>query len=1314
MHAYQDPGISVAARVQDLLGRMTIEEKAGLLFHAMAMPGPGGVLLEPGQAGGLPVDRTGEQISAGLSHFNVLGEATPRAIAVWHNTLQTRALDTRLGIPVTLSSDPRHGFVANLATSAAAGGFSQWPEPLGLAATGDAALVRRHAEVVRRELVAVGIRVLLGPSADLASDPRWARMLGTFGANADLVGELTVAYLEGLRGDIFGPDSVAAMVKHFPGAGPQKDGEDAHFPYGREQVYPGGRFDLHLAPFERAIAAGVTQVMPYYGMPVGLDDVEEVGFSFNRGIVTGLLREKLGFDGIVCTDWGLVTDGEIFGAPMPARAWGVEHLDRHERIARILDAGCDQLGGEAAPELVVDLVAQGRLAESRLDVSVRRLLAEKFRLGLFDDRRFVDVDAVDDLVGTPAARAEGLEAQRRSIVVLTGETLRSDQTVYVEGADAEIVAEYATVTTDPNAADVAIVRIDAPFEPRTAGFENFFHAGSLEFPADVEHRLLDLAARVPVQLCVFLDRPAVLTPLARTVAGLAADFGASDEALLDVLFGRTAPGGRLPVELPSSMQDVRRQREDVPSDAIDPLFARGAGQIWQARFIRPAQPPTAGIDGPAIAFRGRFTVHRASLVAAWLHVTAHGVYEPYLNGTRIGDDVLAPGWSSYPHRLRYATHDVLPLLADGQNVLGALVADGWYRGRVGFDGGKRDVYGDTVGLFAQLEFIDADGTRTVVGTGPDWEYGPSPITRTGLYDGEHHDARIPLHWTGGDWQPVTTDPAPPRNLVTPDGPPVRRIQELAPVAVRGSIYDFGQNLVGRVRLTVTGPAGATVTLRHAEVLDNGDLGIRPLRQAAQTDTYVLAGDGTEVWEPRFTLHGFRYVQVDGDLTPDALTAIVVHSDMPRTGWFDCSDPDVSRLHENVVWSMRGNFVDLPTDCPQRDERLGWTGDIQLFAPTATYLYDCTGLLRSWLRDLAAEQYPDGNVPLFVPTLNYDRWPPQFMAAWGDAAVVVPWTLYQATGDDQVLRDQLPSMRAWVDGVENLCGPTLTWPEGMQLGDWLEPASPPDAPWQSSTDYRLVGTASFAHCADLLSQIHDALGLPSRYGALAEEIKTAVRDAYVTPDGLLTSDSQTAYALAIGFGLLDGPDRQRAGDRLAELVRKNEYAIGTGFVGTPLVCAALTETGHVDDAYRMLLRRDCPSWLYPVTMGATTVWERWDSLLPDGRINPGEMTSFNHYALGAIADWLHRTVAGLAPAAPGWSRLLIRPQPPAGGELTWASARHLTPHGPAEVRWDLDQTTLRVDVLVPDGVSARLELPGAEPEEVGPGRHHRLAPFTVGA
>ncbi|HMG63377.1 MAG TPA: glycoside hydrolase family 3 N-terminal domain-containing protein, partial [Streptosporangiaceae bacterium] len=397
---YRDPSHSVAERVADLLARMTLEEKAGLLFQQMLLIGPGGALIEdPAQAMTATAGRMVGEL--GMNHFNMLGSAAPREMADWHNRLQALAEDTRLGIPVTLSSDPRNSFTDNPGTAMLSGPFSQWPESLGLAALDDPDLVRRYADTVRREYLAVGIRLALHPQIDLATEPRWSRIPGTFGEDADLTSRLVAAYIEGLRGPgtrALGPDSVAAMVKHFPGGGPQLDGEDPHFSYGREQVYPGGHFDYHLRPFRAAIAAGATQMMPYYGMPVGTR-YQEVGFGFNKGVLTDLLRGQLGFEGIVVTDWGLVTDAVIMGQPMPARAWGVEHLTELQRAEKILDAGADQFGGEHRPELVVELVRSASIAESRIDASVRRLLAEKFRLGLFDDRRYVDPAAAEQTVG---------------------------------------------------------------------------------------------------------------------------------------------------------------------------------------------------------------------------------------------------------------------------------------------------------------------------------------------------------------------------------------------------------------------------------------------------------------------------------------------------------------------------------------------------------------------------------------------------------------------------------------------------------------------------------------------------------------------------------------------------------------------------------------------------------------------------------------------------------------------------------------------------------------------------------------------------
>ncbi|WP_412075948.1 glycoside hydrolase family 3 protein [Streptomyces xanthophaeus] len=464
-------------------------------------------------------------------------------------------------------------------------GFSLWPEPPGLAAVGDEELVRAHADIVRQEYLAVGIRLALHPTADLATEPRWPRVLGTFGSDAEVAARMVGAYVRGLQGETLGPAGVSAMTKHFPGAGPQLNGEDAHFPYGREQVYPGGNFDYHLIPFEAAFAAGTSQVMPYYAMPVGTP-YEEVGFGFNKGVITGLLREKYGFDGIVCTDWGLVTDTQIFGAPFPARAWGVEDLDRLTRVERILDAGADQLGGEAAPDLVVELVRTGRVTAERIDASVTRLLREKFVLGLFDDP-YVDPDAAARICGSPEFTAAGLAAQSRSITVLKDRPadatapllpLAPGTRIYTEGIDRAVAARYATVVDTPQEAEVAVVRIAAPYDKeRTAGFESFFRAGRLDFTEDELRPVLDVASAVATVVGIFLDRAAVIPEIADRAAALVADFGASDTALLDVLFGRVKPEGRLPFELPRSMESVVAGHEDVPDDSGDPLFPYGHG-----------------------------------------------------------------------------------------------------------------------------------------------------------------------------------------------------------------------------------------------------------------------------------------------------------------------------------------------------------------------------------------------------------------------------------------------------------------------------------------------------------------------------------------------------------------------------------------------------------------------------------------------------------------------------------------------------------------------------------------------------------------
>lgn len=745
-----------------------------------------------------------------------------------------------------------------------------------------------------------------------------------------------------------------------------------------------------------------------------------------------------------------------------------------------------------------------------------------------------------------------------------------------------------------------------------------------------------------------------------------------------------------------------------------------APEDWVASPISPAWDEDRDSDRRPPLLRRTFELPRP-VTSARLYVTAHGLYEMEVNGSKIGTDAFSPGWTVYGERLRYYTYDVTGHLGQGENAMGAWLADGWYRGRFGFNGGHRNLYGDKVALLAQLQVTHDDGSVTVVGTDGQWKASFGPILFTGLYEGEEYDSRLlPSGWSrpgfsDGAWQPVVEGHRDPATLVAPEGPPVRCTDQVRPVNVTTSpsgklILDFGQNLVGRLQVTVQGGAGRTVTLRHAEVLQDGELYTRPLRGAAATDVYTLAGGAPETWEPRFTIHGFRYAEIGGWTGGDVaenVIARVYHTDMARTGWFECSDPDLNRLHENVRWSMKGNFVDIPTDCPQRDERLGWTGDLQVFAPTATFLYDCSGMLSSWLKDVAAEQAPDGTVPWYVPVIpGGDYWTPvRPGAVWGDVAVLTPWVLYERFNDAKILADQYQSAKAWVDLLDSLAGGSHLWNTGFQLGDWLDPSAPPENPSEAKTDRHLVASAYFAWSARHLGRMAGVLGKADdelRYLELARAASEAFAKEYILPDGRMTSDAQTAYALAIVFDLFPSVElRQLAGKRLAELVREAGNRIATGFAGTPVIADALTSVGELETAYDLLLEKECPSWLYAVAQGGTTIWERWDSLLPDGTVNPGEMTSFNHYALGAVADWMHRSVAGLAPLEPGYRRILFRPQP--GGGLRSASAAHETPYGRASISWKRDGSGHSVEIEVPTGTTARVELPGRAPADVGPGR-----------
>jgi alpha-L-rhamnosidase len=731
---------------------------------------------------------------------------------------------------------------------------------------------------------------------------------------------------------------------------------------------------------------------------------------------------------------------------------------------------------------------------------------------------------------------------------------------------------------------------------------------------------------------------------------------------------------------------------------------------WKGRWIASGEEGAADESRPSPMLRGEFRV-KGAVRSARAYATSLGLYELEINGRRVGDRLFTPGWTSYDKRLAYQTYDVTEHLRRGENVVGATLGDGWYRGRLHRAGGvRRNVYGERLALLCQVRVEFEDGRVAVFGTDAGWRWATGAIRSADLYDGETYDGRLEQPgWSApgfdaSGWKPVAVVSPPRRTLVAMASPPVRKLAEVKPVKVWRSasgalLVDFGQNLVGFVR--VRGAAGEKVTLRHGEMLDGkGELYTANLRSAAQRVTWILRGGGEEVREPRFSFQGFRYVAVEGwpgELDPESLTAVVVGSDLPRTGEFTSSNPLLNQLQSNLWWSQRGNFLDVPMDCPQRDERLGWTGDTQVFARTAAFNMDVSAFLEKWLAELALEQRADGAVPNVVPNTNGPEGPHAWASAgWGDAAVLVPWTLYEAYGDARVLERQYPSMKAWVEYVRRQAGPGLVWRGGDHFGDWLAFASDaPDEPG-ATTGKDLVATAFFARSTDLIGRAARVLGRETEareYATLATAIRAAFVREFVTPAGRVGESTQTAYALALAFDLLPEAMRPEAARRLAEDVRRRGH-LTTGFLGTPHLCHVLARFGNLDLAYRLLMREEYPSWLYPVTRGATTIWERWDGVKPDGSFQDPGMNSFNHFAYGAIGDFLYRVVAGLDSdeAEPGYRHVVARPRP--GGGLTSASARLETRYGEAASGWELAGNRMTVRVTVPPNARGTIVLPGA--------------------
>jgi alpha-L-rhamnosidase len=729
---------------------------------------------------------------------------------------------------------------------------------------------------------------------------------------------------------------------------------------------------------------------------------------------------------------------------------------------------------------------------------------------------------------------------------------------------------------------------------------------------------------------------------------------------------------------------------------------------WKARWISTSPTATDSFPSPSPLFRRPFEV-KGAIRSARVYVTSLGLYELHLNGERVGNSYFTPGWTSYHHRLQYQTYDVTQLLHNGVNVIGAMLGDGWYRGYLGFRS-QRNLYGHRLALLVQLEIRYRDGLTDQVISDDLWKTAPGPVLASDIYMGESYDARREkTGWTSGqfsdeDWKPAVIVERPRTLLIASVSPPVRRTGELHPISFRRAqsgetIFDMGQNFAGWARLMIRGARGTTITLRFGEMLDSArDLYTANLRGAKQTDMYTLKGKGQEQFEPHFTFHGFRYVAVAGLTSPpdsNTITGIAVSSDLEQTGLFETSDSLLNRLQHNILWGERSNFIDVPTDCPQRDERLGWTGDAQVFSRTAAFNLDVDGFFAKWLADLAADQDPSGSVPWVIPNpMGGDSVHLAGTAGWSDAAVVVPWTMYRTYGDRQLLERQYPSMRAWVEYMRRQAGEHLIWRPGWQFGDWLALHSTDPSYPGATTGTDLIATAYMAHSSDLLSRsaavLHRTEDAAS-YSTLFHDIREAFNREFVTAAGRVGENTQTAYALALGFNLLPDSLVPGAGSRLAEDVRAHGVHLTTGFLGTPLLLHTLSMTGHNALAFQLLTQRSYPSWLYPITRGATTMWERWDGVRPDGTFQDPGMNSFNHYAFGAVGDWMYRNIGGidLDPAVPGYRRSRIAPL--VGGRVTEARTSLETPYGRLMTEWKLRGEFFTLDVSIPANTTAEVTL-----------------------
>ena len=729
---------------------------------------------------------------------------------------------------------------------------------------------------------------------------------------------------------------------------------------------------------------------------------------------------------------------------------------------------------------------------------------------------------------------------------------------------------------------------------------------------------------------------------------------------------------------------------------------------WKAKWIEMAGDTQR--YSPSPHFRKEFPVAK-SIASARIYVTSHGFYELQLNGKKVGDQVLTPGWTSYGKRLQYQVFDVTGMIVKGNNAIGAVLGDGWYRGTLAW-GNNWAIYGKRLGLLMQLKITYTDGSESLILSDETWKAtNDGAIRMNDIYNGETYDATKKLtgwNLSGYDdskWTKVSVGNY-NNNLIASEGSPVRKIQEIKPVKIfrtpKGNlIVDMGQNMVGWLRLKVTGAKGTVVTLRHAEVMDKfGEFYTTNLRVAKCQLTYTLAGTGEEIYEPRFTFMGFRFVEVTGfpgELTTDNLTGVVVHSDMAITGSYESSSPLLNQLQHNIQWGQKGNFVDVPTDCPQRDERLGWTGDAQAFCRTAAYNLDVSSFFTKWLKDVAADQKPGGEVPDVIPDIlsKQGSLTTQPSAGWGDVSVIAPWTMFLVYGDKRILENQYPSMKAWVEYIRKNAGESLIWKGGSKYGDWLfyhPPVNNHPEP-DGFTEHDFIATAFYAYSTSILAATAKELGKTEdekTYIALYENIKKVFNNEYVTPAGRVGTNSQTSYVLALMFNLLPESLRPKAARFLVDDIKSRRNHLSTGFLGTPYLCHVLSANGYTDVAYDLLLQESYPSWLYPVKMGATTIWERWDGEKTDSTFQDPGMNSFNHYAYGAIGDWMYRVSAGIETLGAGYKHLILQPHPTK--KLTYSKATFESSYGTVASGWERKGTKIVVTIKIPANTNATIMLP----------------------